>query len=313
MVAYTSSLPWRAGVANNGDVALHYEEVGDKNGEPLVLIMGLSIQSIFWPDELCQDLVDRGFRVVRFDNRDIGLSSSVDRGVPVRITRDFLLSRVGVAPRANYTLHDMVADTAAVMDAAGMAHAHLCGISMGGIIAQMLAVSAPTRVRSLTLIMSHTNHPVWGTPHPSVLLRMGPPPPGASPEQIIERNVQSFQLLASPKYRRTDDELRHAFTVAHHRDPRTAGLDRQTHALFATGCIDPILARITQPTSVLHGLADKLVLPINGRRVAARIPGARLTMFDGMGHDFPPALLPEWARHVDETAARASSAANRSI
>ncbi len=301
--SFTSSLPWRSSTTKRSGVEIAFDVVG--SGEPVLLVMGLSIQSIFWPDELSADLLARGFQVIRFDNRDIGLSASVDRGVPVHITRDFLLSRAGRKPAANYTLHDMVDDTAAVLDECGHSSAHVVGLSMGGIIAQMLAVKSPQRVRSLTLIMSHTNHPLWGTPHPSVLLRMGPPPPGASREAIIERDVMSFQLLGSPKYPRPVEELRHAFTVAYDRDSREGGKDRQTHALFATGCIDDILPSITQPTSVLHGLADKLVVPHNARRVAARIKESRLVLYPGMGHDFPVALLPDWATHIASTASRA--------
>jgi pimeloyl-ACP methyl ester carboxylesterase len=301
-VTHQSALPWRAGRAQVGGVEVAYEELGF--GEPLLLIMGLSIQSIFWPDEFCGDLAARGFRVVRFDNRDIGLSSAVDRGVPVRITRDFLLSRFGIKPRANYTLLDMLDDTKGLLDHLDMASAHIVGISMGGIIAQLLAAKQPARVRSLSLIMSHTNHPVWGVPHPKVLLSMGPAPPGASREAIIERNVQGFQVLQSPAHPRSLAELRYAFAVAHDRDPRQGGSDRQTHALFATGCIDPVLKDIVAPTTVMHGTADKLVLPINARRVAARIAGARLTMFAGMGHDFPPPLLPRWAELIADNARR---------
>ena len=300
---HTSALPWRSGTVDVDGVGIAFDEVGA--GEPIVLIMGLAIQSIFWPDEFCADLVARGFRVVRFDNRDIGLSASVDRGVPVNIPRDFLLARLGRKPRANYTLHHMVADTFGVMDHLDLPRAHVVGISLGGIIGQMMAVARPERVRSLSLIMSHTNHALWGMPHPSVLLSMGPPPAGATREQIIERNVRSFQTLASPAYRRSDDELRYAFSVAWDRDSRTAGLDRQTHALFATGCIDDTLQHIKAPTTVMHGLADKLVLPHNARRIAARIAGSRLTLFPGMGHDFPPALLPTWARLIAENADRA--------
>jgi len=302
----TSTLPWRSGVVDVDGVEIAFEEVGD--GEPLLLIMGLSIQSIFWPDAFCAALVERGFRVIRFDNRDIGLSGSADRGRPVRITRDFLMSRL--APRRlrpNYTLHDMVNDTVGLLDHLGLPSAHVVGLSLGGIIGQMIAATTPQRVRSLSLIMSHTNHPLWGIPHPAVLLRMGPPPPGSTREQVIARNVESFQLLGSPKYRRSDAELRFAFTVAAERERRgddTSGLDRQTHALFATGCIDHLLPSITAPTTVLHGLADRLVVPRNARRVARLIPGATLHLFDGMGHDFPPALLPRWAELVAENAAR---------
>ena len=138
---------------------------------------------------------------------------------------------------------------------------------------------------------------------------MAPPPPTATRAEVVERNVQRFKVLGSPAYRRTDDELRFAFGMAFDRDHRTDGMERQTHALFATGCIDDMLARIRAPTHVMHGLADLLVLPINARRIAARIKGARVTTFPGMGHDFPRALLPTWARLIADNAARPLSEA----
>ena len=267
------------------------DDAGPDKGT-ILLVMGLSTQCIFWPDEFVGAFVDNGYDVVRFDNRDIGRSGSVDRGVTVNITRDFIVSRGGVIKEANYTLNDMVTDTRALLDHLRLDRVHVVGISMGGIIAQMLAARHPERVHTLSLIMSHTNHRLWGVPHPRVLLSMGPPPPGASRDAVIERQVRTFQdLLGSPGHRRSDAELRHAFSVAYDRDHRVDGMERQTHALFATPCIDPLLPRITAPTTVLHGLADKLVLPINSKRIAARIPGAKLTLFPGMGHDFQPGLL----------------------
>lgn len=311
--SYTSTLPWRTQTATvrhqdvdgrSYDVDIAWDVVGE--GRPLLLIMGLAIQRIFWPDELCQDLVDRGFQVVRFDNRDIGGSHKVARGRKVNITRDFLLSRLSHRlVRANYTLDAMVEDTLGVMDAAGFQQAHVVGLSMGGIIGGMLAARHPERVRSLALIMSHTNHPVFGIPHPSVLLQMTPPPAGATAETLIRLNVDRFAFVAGSAYPRPREELERAFRIAFARDPDTAGLDRQTHALFASPCIDDDVARITAPTTIMHGLDDKLVLPINSRRLHARIKGSTLTMFPGMGHDFPPPLLPVWAQHIADNVARA--------
>ncbi len=312
-------LSWQAGsvdvahVDHHGSyhVAIGYDVVDpavvDAATPTLLLVMGLNTQCIFWPDEFVAAFVDKGFRVVRFDNRDIGRSGSVDRGVRVNVTKDFIISRGRVVSRSNYTLNDMVVDTRALLDHLKVQRAHVLGISMGGIIAQMLAAQHRDRVHTLSLIMSHTNHRLWGTPHPRVLLSMAPPPPGSSRDVVVERQVRTFQdLLGSPLYRRSDDDLRHAFATAYDRDHRVDGMQRQTHALFASPCIDPLLPSITAPTTVLHGLADKLVLPVNSRRIAARIQGARLTMFPGMGHDFPPALLPRWAELVLENMARAA-------
>lgn len=303
------TLPWVAGsvdvVHSDGwRQKIAYDVVGD-GPRTVLLVMGLSTQCIFWPDEFVGAFVDDGFRVVRFDNRDIGLSGSADRGVPTPISRDFVASRFGVIRRANYTLYDMVADALGLLDHLAVGAVDVIGISLGGIIAQMLAARHQRRVTSLGLIMSHTNHRIWGTPHLRVLLQMGPPPPGASRAEVIERNVKTFQLLGSPAHRRSDDELRFAFATAYDRDHRVDGMERQTHALFATPCIDPLLSDIRAPTTVLHGLADLLVVPQNSRRIAARIPGAQLTEFPGMGHDFPPALLSRWATLLLANARRA--------
>ncbi|MDP2343809.1 MAG: alpha/beta hydrolase [Deltaproteobacteria bacterium] len=297
-----TALSWRQGSVDVDGVKIAYEVTGE--GPTMLLIMGLATQCIFWPDEFCADLVARGYRVVRFDNRDVGLSGSVNRGVPVRITRDFLRSRIGIKVESNYTLFDMVKDTLGLLDHLGVDRVHIVGISMGGIIGQMLAADHPERVLTLSLIMSHTNHSLFGAPHPRVILAMGPPPAGATRAQIVERNVKAFQVLGSPAYRRTDDELRFAFTTAYDRDNRVDGVERQTHALFATGCIDGMLGRIRAPTTVMHGLSDLLVLPINAKRIAARIAGARVTTFPGMGHDFPRALLPRWAQLIGDNAVR---------
>jgi pimeloyl-ACP methyl ester carboxylesterase len=307
-------LPW---VAGSVDVAhpdgwrqkIAYDVVGD-GPRTVLLVMGLSTQCIFWPDEFVGAFVDAGFRVVRFDNRDIGLSGSADRGVPTPITRDFITSRFGVIRRANYTLFDMVFDVVGLLDHLAVGAVDVVGISLGGIIAQMLAARHPDRVTSLGLIMSHTNHRIWGAPHPRVLLQMGPPPPGASRAEVIERNVKVFQLLGSPAHRRSDDDLRFAFATAYDRDHRVNGMERQTHALFATPCIDPLLADIQAPTAVLHGLADLLVVPQNSRRIAARIRHATLTEFPGMGHDFPPALLGPWAALLLANTQRAAHSAS---
>lgn len=298
-------IPWQAGSVDVDGVRIAFDVAGD-GPETVLLIMGLSTQSIFWPPEFVAEFLNAGCRVVRFDNRDIGLSASVDRGVKVNIQRDFIASRAATLRRANYTLFDMVRDTLGVLDHLAVARAHVVGISLGGIIAQMLAAQHANRVASLSLIMSHTNHGYWSIPHARVLLKMGPPPATATRAEVIERSVQVFQLLGSPAYRRSDEQLREAFTAAYDRDHRTDGMERQTQALFATPCIDPMLSDIVAPTTILHGTSDLLVRPHNSPRIAARIRGSTLTMFPGMGHDFPPPLLPQWAALIQTNMAKAS-------
>lgn len=294
---------WRNGVAMVGGRRLAWEQTGD--GEPLLLIMGMANQCVLWPDPFCADLVARGFRVIRFDNRDIGGSDSVDRGVPVRIARDYARSRAGLPVRASYTLHDMTADTVGLMDALELRDAHLVGVSMGGLIGQILAARHPRRVRSLTNLMSHTNHRWHAVPRLRLLWSMsGRDRTDHSRDGVIRRNLKVCRMIGSPAYPRAEAELRDAFGRAFDRDYRPDGMLRQLHAMIATPCIDDLLPSITAPTQVVHGLADPLVTPINGRRCAALIRNARLELFAGMGHDFPPPLLPRWADLIARNAAR---------
>ncbi|HKY89912.1 MAG TPA: alpha/beta fold hydrolase, partial [Nevskiaceae bacterium] len=194
-------LCWSAGSACVNGLHISFEETGPASGEPLLLLMGLGGQLIHWPEALCTDLVKRGFRVIRFDNRDAGLSGDGDRGVPVNIARDWLASRFGARTASNYTLHDMAGDSLAVLDTLGIPHAHFVGASMGGMIAQIVAATRPQRVKSLTSIMSSTNHPRLPGARLDVLCRMaglGPRP--RTRDAVIRRSVQMLQRVGSPGF-----------------------------------------------------------------------------------------------------------------
>lgn len=297
---------WSADSACVNGLKLHWETTGPAHGEPLLLVMGLGGQLIHWPDALASALVAQGFRVIRFDNRDSGLSGEANRGIGFSIARDWLGSRLGRIARANYTLHDMAGDTVALLDTLGISRAHLVGTSMGGMIAQITAATYPQRVRSLTSIMSSTNHPKLPAARIDVLLRMaglGPRP--KTREQVIRRSVQMLRKVGSPGFHTPVEYRRRLAGRAYDRAFRPEGHARQTHAVIATGSFEHLLPQISAPTQVIHGLADPLLRPACGQRSARLIRGAKLELIPGMGHDLAPALMPRWADLIGANAARA--------
>ncbi len=297
---------WSADSACVNGLRLHWEETGPAHGEPLLMVMGLGGQLIHWPDGLAADLVRRGFRVIRFDNRDAGLSSESNRGVRFNMLRDWLRSRLGQIAPSNYTLHDMAHDAIGLLDTLGIGKAHLLGVSMGGMVAQILAGSSPHRVRSLTSIMSSTNHPHLPTARFDVLWRMAGI--GSRPrtrEQVIQRSMSMLRRVGSPSFPTPVEHRRGLVGRAYDRAFRPAGHLRQAHAIIATGSFEHLLGRITAPTQIIHGLSDPLLRPACGRRSAQLIRGARLELIEGMGHDFAPALMPRWAELASANAGRA--------
>lgn len=285
-------------------IELCYQEMGDPDGEPLLLVMGLATQMIAWDEELCGLLAERGFRVVRFDNRDIGRSSRIKRaGVP-----NLLAMAVGRRADAPYFLRDMAADTVGLMDHLGFESAHLVGASMGGMIVQVTAIDHPDRVRSLTSIMSTTGSRRVG--HPSYKtfgLLLGKPP--REREAAIERVVKTFRLIGSPGYPFDEERVREFAGRSFDRGHSQAGIARQLHAITASGDRTPGLRDLDVPALVIHGRNDVLVNPSGGKATAKAIPGARLRMIDGMGHDLPRALWPDFAEEIAANAARAPEGA----
>lgn len=274
------------GLARHGDVTIAYERLGPADGEPLLLVMGLGMQLLSWPDELCAMLVGRGFSVVRFDNRDAGRSTHFAHAGNPGLLR--LLTRpAAVAP---YRLADMADDAAAVLDAVGWSTAHVAGASLGGMISQTLAIRHPGRVRTLTSIMS-TPSPRIGRPRPGALAALGIPP-AADRDAAGERMVRVFRAIGSPRYPLEEQWLRDVGRRAYDRGHDPAGARRQLAAIRASGDRRPGLAGVRVPTLVLHGDADPLVRVSGGRATAAAVPGARLVVYPGMGHDLPRALWP---------------------
>lgn len=298
-------LCWSASSACVNGLQLSWEEAGPAHGEPLMLVMGLGGQLIHWPDALCEELAQRGFRLIRLDNRDSGLSADADRGVPINLPRDWLRSRWGARCASNYTLHDMADDAIGVLDLLGVARAHFVGVSMGGMISQIVAARYPQRVLSLNSIMSSTNDPSLPGARFDVLLRLsGLTPRPKTRDAVIKRSIDMLGRIGSPGYP-TPVEYRAGLAGrAYDRAFRPAATLRQTHAIVATGSFEDLLPGITAPTQVIHGLADPLLRPACGRASARAIPHARLELIPGMGHDLAPSLMPKWSELIAGNAAR---------
>jgi pimeloyl-ACP methyl ester carboxylesterase len=288
--------------ANGVEIA--YQEMGDADGEPLLLIMGLATQMIAWDERLCAMLAERGFRVVRFDNRDIGRSTKIESaGLASRV--DMMRGRRETAP---YLLRDMAADTVGLMDHLGIDSAHLVGASMGGMIAQTTAIEHPARVRSMVSIMSNTGNRRTAPPSLRAFgVMLGSPPKGR--EAAIARAIKTFKVIGSPGFPFEEDRVREIAGRSYDRGHSAAGVARQLHAITASGDRTRRLADVKAPTLVIHGGNDPLIRPAGGRATAAAVPGSRLRMIDGMGHDLPPALWPTFVDEIASNAQRASEPA----
>ena len=285
-------------------ITLCYETFGDRSNPTALLIMGLGTQMLAWQEDFCRELAGRGLHVVRFDNRDIGRSTHVAGRPP---TRAQLLLRSRRAAR--YTLGDMADDTAGLLRELDLAPAHVIGASMGAMIAQMLAARHPRAVRSLVSIMSNTGSHRSGQPslrvYPMFLRR---PPRGR--EAFIAHMERLFAMIGSPGLPQDTEDLRAVATASYDRDHDPEGPGRQLAAIIASGNRTAELRRITAPTLVIHGTADRLVSPSGGRATARAIRGAELMTIEGMGHDLPRAAWPELIDAIAAHALRADGRAN---
>lgn len=280
-------------------ITLCYERFGQAGDPPILLIMGLATQMIAWADEFCQELASRGFEVVRFDNRDCGRSTCLDTPPPTPaqiVTRRFR----SVA----YTLSDMADDALGLMRALELEPAHVVGVSMGGMIAQTLAAEHPASVRSLVSIMSNTGNRWTGQPALGIyryLLRRAP----EDRDGFIEHTVRVFTAIGSPGFPGDEERIREMAARSYDRGRDPAGPGRQLAAILASGDRTARLRQIATPTLVIHGTKDRMIRKSGGRATARAIPGARLEMIEGMGHDLPEAL---WPRIIDLIAGHAKSA-----
>jgi pimeloyl-ACP methyl ester carboxylesterase len=295
-------------VAANG-ITLAYESFGPADREVILLIAGAGAPLTMWPDELCEELVRRGYRVIRFDNRDTGLSTHLDALGHPDWEALFTALAAGTPVPAPYTMSDMTNDAVGLLDALGIAQAHLVGASMGGHIAQRIAIEHPARARSLTSISSDTGNPEMPGPTETVLALPPPPPAGSPPEDIIARELLVRRTLASPAYPTDDQRLREEIRRDLARGYDAVGLERQTAAILAEGDRREALRQLALPTVVLHGDSDLLVPVANGHDTAANIPGAELRIIEGMGHDIPLQLIPDFADAITAAASAAATAA----
>ena len=287
-------------------IEIAYQEMGDRKGDPLLLIMGLGTQMLGWDEGFCALLAERGFRVIRFDNRDIGHSTMLDwAGIPRRLD----LFR-GPRSKAPYLLTDMAEDAFGLMDHLGIEAAHVVGVSMGGMIAQTMAIHRPERLRSLASMLSTTGNRRlgWPTWRAFSLLMASYP---RSREAYERRAVKTFAVIGSPRYPSERERVAQVAGEMYERSHNPRGILRQMHAITASGDRTPALRRLGVPTVVIHGDSDPLVRPAAARATARAVPGARLRMIEGMGHDLPRELWPTFVEEIAAVVARAEGQARQ--
>jgi pimeloyl-ACP methyl ester carboxylesterase len=278
--------------ASVNGIEIEYEELGDPEGPPLLLVMGLGAQMIVWDDELCEALGDRGYRVIRFDNRDVGKSSKVESDRSFDLATAFAKAFAGEQVDAPYLLSDMADDAFGLLDHLGIDQAHVVGASMGGMIAQTMAITRPERVLTLTSIMSTTGNPEVSAPSGEalhVLLRRPP----ADRAAYIESNTEVSRFLNGNVLPFDEDAARKRSALSYDRGYFPEGVGRQLLAILASGDRTPDLEKVEIPTLVVHGDVDPLVPYAGGVATAKAVPGAELLTIEGMGHTMPPVSWPQ--------------------
>jgi pimeloyl-ACP methyl ester carboxylesterase len=282
-------------IARANGIDICYEIFGDADAEPMLMIMGLGAQMIHWDDDFCRGLAARGFRVIRFDNRDIGKSSKLTGGKRLTAVEMLKLRFLKIPVAAPYKISDMAEDVVGLMDVLGIKSAHLVGASMGGMIAQEIAISFPQRVRSLTSIMSTTGNPKDPPPtREAMAIVMAPPT--TTREEYLARFGQTWKVLRAGSFPQDEALDRARAERTFERGLNPAGVGRQLRAILASGSRKERLRAVKAPTLVIHGTVDPLVRPEAGKDTAASIPGAKLLMIEGMGHAIP---IPMWPQIID--------------
>ena len=282
-------------------ISLAYEDHGDPSAPPVLMIMGLGGQLAMWPDEMVADFVAAGYRVITFDNRDIGLSHQHTDEKPPKIVPQIILRRFGIKLKTPYTLLDMANDTVGLINGLKLDRPHIVGISMGGMIGQHVCALAPDKVRSFTGIMTTTGNPKLPRPDSDVMkamIKRGPPPTGR--EAIIDAGVGMFAIIGTPGEDHNTNGMRDRIARSYDRNHSPASTARQMAAIAGAGDFRSFTRRITAPTLVLHGSADPLVPIEGGRDIASIVPGARMEVIEGMGHDVPARFLPDLTAHMLE-------------
>jgi pimeloyl-ACP methyl ester carboxylesterase len=298
---HTSIVENKASRVGPAGIDIAYQRLGDSDAPFVLLIMGIGAQSIQWPDAFCQALVDHGLQVVRFDNRDSGLSTHLTDAPPP----DLPAALAGDLSSVSYTLSDMAADAVGLLDVLGCEKAHIAGASMGGAIAQTMAIEHPDRVRSLTSMMSTTGDRSVGQASPEVLREVFGGPPAVTREEVIQLMLRASRAVGSPGYPADENEIAARAGRAYDRSYDPTGTARQAIATVASGDRTERLRHLEVPTLVIHGLADRMCDVSGGRATAEAIPGAELVLIEGMGHDLPPGLRSQLAARIAEFVWRA--------
>ncbi len=274
-------------------IELYYEENGPADAPVILLVMGLGTQMIAWPEDFIKGLVTAGYRVIHYDNRDIGLSTHLDGAPAANLIWAMVASRFGLPQRPAYTLQDMAADAVALLDVLGIAKAHVVGASMGGMIAQLIAATYPDRVLSLTSVMSTSGAPGLPGPSPEIRKRMMKPRPrNPSRDEAIVFGAEGLKQISYPDPARAPDAFESIAGRAFDRGYNPMGMKRQLLAIIADGSRVARLKSIKAPTLIIHGAADPLVPMAGSEDIARHVPDARLEIVDKMAHDLPPSQIP---------------------
>ena len=295
--------------APNTGIELFYDEHGSPDAPPMLLVMGLGAQMTLWPDELVEALATRGFRVIRYDNRDIGLSQKMEGARAPGLRTQIVRKLIGFPPPVPYTLADMAADGIGLLDALGIDRAHVVGASMGGMIAQLMAINHPERLLSLTSIMSTTGNPRLPRADKHAMNTLIAPLPSMEEADLVAHGINVQKAIGSPGFAADEERRRQRVTALVRRSVHPAGLPRQLAAVIDDGDRRERLKRVTTPTLVLHGEDDPLIKVAAGRETAAHIPNAKLVTIPGWGHDIPLQLIDRVAQEIADHAHGATASA----
>lgn len=294
-------IQWQQGTSRSTTTGLNmaWEMAGPDNAPTIVLVAGLACQLTMWNDAFCQPLLDKGYRLLRFDNRDMGLTEEHPQTLPMNVPLTILRTRLGLKTPTHYTLDVLADDALGLIQALQLNRPHLLGISMGGMIAQIMAAKRPELIGKLVTLMSSTNNPNLPPPSPKVMLNMFlRRPKSKAVDDVVEHVERLFTTIGSPGYPPDRNEIRQRARAAYARSYRPAGALRQTHGVIATGSIEHYTRQIKVPTCVIHGLDDPLLKKACSERIAKLVPDARLHLIKGLGHDLPAALAPTFAEIV---------------